>query len=75
VWLLDIFAPWCSHCQQMEGAWSLLATELKAHGIKVAKARRGGGRGEGMAHAHAGPFRAVPSKALRPALAAAHSTT
>ncbi|KAF8061102.1 coq9 [Scenedesmus sp. PABB004] len=37
VWLIDIYAPWCSHCQQLEPAWHALASEMAAHGVKVAK--------------------------------------
>eukprot|EP00882_Tetradesmus_deserticola_P009037 GHRQ01009534.1.p2 GENE.GHRQ01009534.1~~GHRQ01009534.1.p2 ORF type:complete len:141 (+),score=32.90 GHRQ01009534.1:195-617(+) len=37
VWMIDIYAPWCSHCQQLEPAWRAFATEMKAHNVKVAK--------------------------------------
>ncbi|WIA43954.1 hypothetical protein OEZ86_010346 [Tetradesmus obliquus] len=37
IWMVDIYAPWCSHCQQLEPAWRAFATEMKAHNVKVAK--------------------------------------
>eukprot|EP00879_Flechtneria_rotunda_P027064 GHRR01028926.1.p1 GENE.GHRR01028926.1~~GHRR01028926.1.p1 ORF type:complete len:186 (+),score=40.10 GHRR01028926.1:135-692(+) len=37
VWLVDIYAPWCSHCQQLEPTWHALAREMDAHGVNVAK--------------------------------------
>jgi len=37
-WLIEIYAPWCSHCQQLEPTWNALAAELKSHKISVAKA-------------------------------------
>lgn len=37
VWFVDIYAPWCSHCQKLEPVWRQLADELKEAGVQVAK--------------------------------------
>eukprot|EP00798_Chlamydomonas_sp_ICE-L_P011106 gene11106-18723_t len=37
VWMVDIYAPWCSHCRQLEPIWKKLAEETSEHGIQVAK--------------------------------------
>lgn len=29
VWLVDVYATWCSHCRQLEPIWNALAQELK----------------------------------------------
>mmetsp|Transcript_14105 Transcript_14105/g.30582 ORF Transcript_14105/g.30582 Transcript_14105/m.30582 type:complete len:222 (+) Transcript_14105:141-806(+) len=36
-WFVDIYAPWCSHCRQLEPVWVQLAEELKEKNIKVAR--------------------------------------
>lgn len=41
-WMIDIFAPWCPACQEMEAAWAQLAEELSADGIRVGKVQRQG---------------------------------
>lgn len=35
-WLIEFFAPWCSHCKDLEGTWEALADELKGK-VNVAK--------------------------------------
>lgn len=29
LWLIEFYAPWCGHCQAMEGAWKQVAKRLK----------------------------------------------
>lgn len=36
-WMVDIYAPWCSHCRQLEQPWYQLSLELAAIGIKTGK--------------------------------------
>ncbi|DBA68998.1 TPA: hypothetical protein ACH3X2_013166 [Trebouxia sp. C0005] len=35
-WLIEFFAPWCSHCRDLEATWDALADELKGK-VNVAK--------------------------------------
>mmetsp|Transcript_34566 Transcript_34566/g.87411 ORF Transcript_34566/g.87411 Transcript_34566/m.87411 type:complete len:250 (-) Transcript_34566:290-1039(-) len=37
IWLVKVYAPWCSHCRQMEPVWQALAKELEEHNVHVAK--------------------------------------
>lgn len=37
IWMVDVYAPWCSHCRQLTPVWEKLAQELGPGGIKVAK--------------------------------------
>ncbi|DBA75036.1 hypothetical protein WJX77_005805 [Trebouxia sp. C0004] len=36
VWLIEFFAPWCSHCRDLQATWDALADELKGK-VNVAK--------------------------------------
>ena len=36
LWLIDFFAPWCSHCKVLESSWNSAATELKGK-VKLGK--------------------------------------
>lgn len=36
-WLVKVYAPWCSHCQQLEPTWHALAVELKQSKIQVGR--------------------------------------
>eukprot|EP00891_Asterochloris_glomerata_P009710 jgi/Astpho2/9710/Aster-x0866 len=44
-WMLDIYAPWCSHCQTLAPVWEELADEL--HG-KVNVGKINGEENEGL---------------------------
>eukprot|EP00878_Enallax_costatus_P017668 GHUV01018562.1.p2 GENE.GHUV01018562.1~~GHUV01018562.1.p2 ORF type:complete len:150 (+),score=12.73 GHUV01018562.1:392-841(+) len=37
VWMLDIYAPGCIYCQQLDPIWRSFASEMKKHDVKVAK--------------------------------------
>ena len=39
-WLIDIYAPWCSHCKQLEPVWEKLAEVLHDENINVGKVGR-----------------------------------
>ncbi|CAA6671985.1 unnamed protein product [Spirodela intermedia] len=43
-WIVVLYAPWCSFCQEMEGSYVELAQKLAGSGIKVAKFRADGDR-------------------------------
>ncbi|KAG2450642.1 hypothetical protein HYH02_004482 [Chlamydomonas schloesseri] len=37
VWMIKVYAPWCSHCRQLEPLWQVFAEEAAADGVKVGK--------------------------------------
>ncbi len=40
VWLVKVYAPWCTHCRQLEPLWRVLGDEAKAAGtFSVGKVR------------------------------------
>ncbi|KXZ47180.1 hypothetical protein GPECTOR_37g186 [Gonium pectorale] len=37
VWMIKVYAPWCSHCKQLEPLWRIFADEAVEDGVKVGK--------------------------------------
>lgn len=37
VWLIKIYAPWCSHCRQLEPLWVALGEDAESEGLKIGK--------------------------------------
>lgn len=37
IWMLDVYAPWCTHCRQLEPMWRAFAEESETSGIMVGK--------------------------------------
>lgn len=35
--MLEFYAPWCKHCQDLAEGYKEAATALKAEGVKLAK--------------------------------------
>ncbi|KAG2489060.1 hypothetical protein HYH03_012496 [Edaphochlamys debaryana] len=35
--MIKIYAPWCSHCRQLEPLWKVFAEEAEADGVRVGK--------------------------------------